>query len=333
MESPTAKSVLQAIESNTIVGESSVFAIFHELTAILCNEPNVLSLVGPTIICGDVHGQLDDVLELFATALDLNVSAIALPGEYEAILASDKQFLFLGDYVDRGHYSLNTFLYLACLKILKPEKFYLLRGNHECQEVSFQYGLYSECLLNYGHSHVWTGCLGVFNYLPIAAVVDGLLFAVHGGLSPEVPYVYLISDSDRRKDVKREGAISDLLWSDPAEVESWRFNVGRGAGVYFGKKHLQEFLRVNKLKNMVRAHQEVQAGYSASFPSEDKTKRLQYVLYTVWSAPNYAYRLGNKATVLKFDFSEKDMFDFKEFGPRKQRFEVQDPPVARRYFA
>jgi diadenosine tetraphosphatase ApaH/serine/threonine PP2A family protein phosphatase len=168
--------------------------------------------------------------------------------------------------------------------------------------------------------------------LPIAAVVDGLLFAVHGGLSPELPYVYLISDLDRRKDVKPEGAISDLVWSDPSEVESWKPNVGRGAGVYFGKKHFHEFLRVNGLKNMVRAHELVMAGHLASFASEEKTKRLQYVLYTVWSAPNYQYKSGNKATVLKFDFSERDMFDFKEFHPREQRFDVPDPSVAPRYF-
>jgi hypothetical protein len=140
------------------------------------------------------------------------------PREWAAVCASARRFLFLGDYVDRGHHSLSTFLYLACLKIKAPDRIHLLRGNHESRQVSQTYGPYTECLLNSGHAQVWAFANEVFDLLPFAAVVSGRFFAVHGGLSPSLPYVCMISELDRRGEIPDEGPITDAAAERPARA-------------------------------------------------------------------------------------------------------------------
>jgi hypothetical protein len=158
----------------------------------------VLSLTSPLKVCEDLQGQFDDLLELFSISLKLTSDSIpgrnGLPHEFPAILSSDQNFLFLGDSVDRGHHSFNTFFSLICLKLKSPDPFFLLRGNHESRQISRTYGLYQECLIHYGHGQIWTFCNSVFDHFPIAAVINGSLFAVQGGLSPDLPSVYLISE-------------------------------------------------------------------------------------------------------------------------------------------
>lgn len=239
---------------------------------ILMEESNVQSIASPVTICGDIHGQFYDLLELFRTSGGVQ----------------NTNHVFLGDFVDRGHYSLETFTYLLVLKARYPDKMTLLRGNHESRQITQVYGFYDECLNKYGNVNVWRACTRVFDLLSVAALIDNTILCVHGGLSPEVRTIDQIRTIDRQQEVPHQGAFCDLVWSDPDEVDSWQTSP-RGAGYLFGQRQTDEFIELNGIDLIARAHQLVLEGLRYQF--DDK-------LVTVWSAPNYCYRCGNVAAVL-----------------------------------
>ena len=195
----------------------------------------------------------------------------------------------MGDFVDRGFNSVETFLFLLALKVRWPDRVTLLRGNHESRQVTQVYGFYDECLRKYGSVNVWRTCTELFDYLPLCAVVEQRVFCVHGGLSPALSTLDQIRCIDRRQEIPAEGAMADLLWSDPEEgISGWGFSP-RGAGYVFGADVVREFLARNTLSLVARAHQLVMEGYKSWFGG---------TLVTVWSAPNYVYRCGNVASML-----------------------------------
>ena len=287
--------------------EASVTKIFLKLTEILYQEGNVQPLSAPIIICGDIHGQLYDLFELFRVS-----------GGPES-----NRYLFLGDYVDRGYYSLETFLYLAALKLKYPDHIYLLRGNHECRQVNQLYGFYEECMTIYGHSGLYKLANDVFDLLPIAALISNRIFCVHGGLSPHIRHIDQINcEIERQGELPSKGPFADLTWSDPFDIETWDQNQ-RGAGYLFGKRPTHEFCHNNKIELICRAHQIAMSGFQYHFNEKQ--------LVTIWSAPNYMYRSGNDASVLKVDQNfKREFITFKAVPDSKRVIPDDQQPI---YFA
>lgn len=288
----------------------------------------------------------------------------------------DTNYLFMGDFVDRGFYSLETFLLLLSLKVRYPDRITLIRGNHESRQITTVYGFYDECLRKYGSANVWRYCCDVFDYLALGAIVlgasnnlgssaapvsesidtdyvdqnieievcgaegqvisryprrqndsiepnissspssqskppsartgppgsgatgnsggtvgnpSGAVLCVHGGLSPLVDTIDKIRLLDRKQEVPHEGAMCDLLWSDPDEIDGWGLSP-RGAGFLFGADIVKVFNHHNDLSLIARAHQLVMEGFKEMFDAS---------IVTVWSAPNYCYRCGNVAALLE----------------------------------
>ena len=204
-------------------------------------------------------------------------------------------YVFLGDYVDRGHNSVETLTLLLILKSKFPDRITLLRGNHESRQITQVYGFYDEVVRKYGNPNVWRFCTDLFDSLTLAAVVDGRIFCVHGGLSPDVKHIDQIRLLSRVLEIPHEGAFGDLVWSDPEDIDGWEVNP-RGAGWLFGSNVVDEFNHVNDVDLVARAHQLVMDGFSYVYPS-------RRTCCTVWSAPNYCYRCGNIASVLQISAS------------------------------
>jgi diadenosine tetraphosphatase ApaH/serine/threonine PP2A family protein phosphatase len=318
--------------------ERQVVRLLLRLMEVLNQENNVLLVPSPIYLVGDIHGQLDDLLWMFQLvgavepiiqdpSVRPNMPVHHRPGTFR----HEKHFLFMGDYVDRGHHSLNTFLYLAALKLEFPQSVYLLRGNHESRQVSNRYGFYHEIILNYGHAGLWMVCNDVFDLLPMAALVDHDVFCVHGGLSPAIPMIEKISLLDRQVEIPQSGPLADLCWSDPENVSAWR-ETSMGAGYLFGRNETTKFTRINRLDFVARSHQLAQAGYAEYF---GHTPEREYRLITICSAPNYCYKSGNEAAImaLRIKAQEKELIVYHEADKSCKIIPPEDErPVANQYF-
>ncbi|KYK59501.1 hypothetical protein DCS_00631 [Drechmeria coniospora] len=338
-----------------LIPEAHVRELCHRARELLIEEGNVVTVAAPVTICGDIHGQFHDLMELFRVGGDV----------------PDTNYLFMGDFVDRGFYSLESFLLLLCLKVRYPDRMTLIRGNHESRQITTVYGFYDECLRKYGSANVWRYCCDVFDYLALGAIIlgassqfssnkeeedteievcdqdgdimsrfhrkggehegdavdgangangtheatrpadrtgppgtgasgdsngsvgnpAGAVLCVHGGLSPLIDTVDKIRLIDRKQEVPHEGAMCDLLWSDPDDIDGWGLSP-RGAGFLFGSDIVKVFNHRNDLSMIARAHQLVMEGFKEMFDAS---------IVTVWSAPNYCYRCGNVAAVLELE--------------------------------
>lgn len=188
---------------------------------------------------GDIHGQYSDLLRLFGKG--------GFPPE--------ANYLFLGDYVDRGRQSLETICLLLAYKIKYPENFFMLRGNHEAASINRIYGFYDECKRRY-NVKLWRVFADCFNCLPVAAIVDEKILCMHGGLSPHLANLDLIKNIARPTDVPESGLLCDLLWSDPGRMNlpEWEIN-DRGVSFTFSATVVSEFLSNHDLDLICRAHQ------------------------------------------------------------------------------
>merc|ERR1719209_2806529 len=197
-------------------------------------------------------------------------------------------YLFLGDYVDRGKQSLETVCLLLAYKIMYPENFFLLRGNHECASINRIYGFYDECKRRY-NIKLWKTFTDCFNCLPVAAIVDEKIFCCHGGLSPDLQSMEQIRRIMRPTDVPDQGLLCDLLWSDPdKDTMGWGEN-DRGVSFTFGAEVVAKFLHKHDFDLICRAHQVVEDGY------EFFAKRQ---LVTLFPAPNYCGEFDNAGAMM-----------------------------------
>ena len=256
-------------------------------------ESNVHSVRCPVTIVGDIHGQFHDLMELFRIG--------GFP--------PDTNYLFLGDYVDRGYFSVEVASLLIALKVRYPERVTILRGNHESRQITQVYGFYDECMRKYNSPNIWRNFTDLFDFMPITAVVENSILCMHGGLSPTIETLDDIRKLDRVQEVPHEGPMCDLLWSDPDDRQGWGISP-RGAGYTFGQDVSTQFNHTNGLKLVARAHQLVMDGYNWSHERN---------VVTIFSAPNYCYRCGNQAAIMELDESMK--YTFLQFEPAPRRGE------------
>lgn len=257
--------MVESLRRGETLTEAELKAVCDLVKDILIEENNVQHVAAPVTVCGDIHGQFADLLELFRVS-----------GE-----PPETSYIFLGDYVDRGRNSVETIHLLLCLKARYPDRITLLRGNHESRQISQVYGFYEESLNKYGSANAWKWCIDVFDHFTISCLVDEKIFCVHGGLSPLIRTVDQVHIIDRVQEVPQEGPFCHLLWSDPDDaIEGWNVSP-RGAGFTFGSRVVEEFNHINDLAMVARAHQLIMEGYKFHFNKQ---------LVTVWSAPNYCFR-------------------------------------------
>ncbi|KAK2522824.1 hypothetical protein Q9233_010183 [Columba guinea] len=257
---------------NVQLQENEIRGLCLKSREIFLSQPILLELEAPLKICGDIHGQYYDLLRLF---------------EYGGF-PPESNYLFLGDYVDRGKQSLETICLLLAYKIKYPENFFLLRGNHECASINRIYGFYDECKRRY-NIKLWKTFTDCFNCLPIAAIVDEKIFCCHGGLSPDLQSMEQIRRIMRPTDVPDQGLLCDLLWSDPdKDVLGWGEN-DRGV---------------------------VEDGY------EFFAKRQ---LVTLFSAPNYCGEFDNAGAMMSVD--ETLMCSFQILKPAEKKKPNSSRPV------
>ncbi|KGO68902.1 Serine/threonine-specific protein phosphatase/bis(5-nucleosyl)-tetraphosphatase [Penicillium italicum] len=280
------------------LSEEQALWIIHAGTQVLKAEPNLLEMDAPITVCGDVHGQYYDLMKLFEVGGD----------------PSETRYLFLGDYVDRGYFSIECVLYLWALKIWYPNSLWLLRGNHECRHLTDYFTFKLECKHKYSE-RIYEACLESFCALPLAAVMNKQFLCIHGGLSPELHTLEDIKAIDRFREPPTHGLMCDILWADPLEEfgqektgDFFIHNSVRGCSYFFSYPAACAFLEKNNLLSIIRAHEAQDAGYrmyrktrTTGFPS----------VMTIFSAPNYLDVYNNKAAVLKY---ENNVMNIRQFN-------------------
>ncbi len=273
---------------------ADVEGLVTDCAAICANQPALLELEAPIQIVGDIHGQFHDLLRLF--------DHCGFPPE--------ANYLFLGDYVDRGKNGLECVCLLLAYKIKYPENFFLLRGNHECATINRIYGFYDECKKRY-NIKTWKKFQDVFNVLPFAAIVDEKIFCIHAGISPDLENMGQIKSIPRPTEVPDAGLMCDLLWSDPeADMSGWAEN-DRGVSYTFGADVVGKFLEKHNFDLVVRAHQVVEDGYEFFADRQ---------LVTLFSAPNYCGEFDNAGAVMAVDESLMCSFRILKPAEKKTKF-------------
>lgn len=287
MRKPHGHNSQRSLKDKLPLSTQEIKFILGRARSIFLEQPTLLRLSPPVKIVGDIHGQFHDLIRIF--------NSCGYPPY--------TNYLFLGDYVDRGYKSLETILLLLCYKIKYPENFFMLRGNHESANITKIYGFYDECKrrlpLISGSHKLWKNFIDVFNTLPIAATINDKIFCIHGGLSPDLNDLKQIENIKRPTDIPDKGLLADLLWSDPDplmktfSISNWPKN-DRGVSYCFGKKHVDYFLSKFNMDLIVRGHMVVEDGY-------EFFNRRKFV--TIFSAPNYCGEFNNYGAIMGVDKS------------------------------
>ncbi|ELP91617.1 serine/threonine protein phosphatase 2B catalytic subunit gamma isoform, putative [Entamoeba invadens IP1] len=293
-------------EKGGVITTNSFTALIKNVTPLFVQEDNLIKTSGDAVVFGDIHGQYFDFMaELDAIGEDVDTHKL----------------LFLGDYVDRGEYSCEVLITLLCLKYNSPDTVYLLRGNHETQDMTMTYGFHTECQWKYNEL-IYTALLEVFQALPLAILLDtscGTFFICHGGLSPDLNSCEDVNRLTRFTEPGEVGLLTDLLWADPVpadeekDLSTYTFgdNEERQCSCYFGQRAVEDFIDTNKLAGILRGHQCVEEGFQTNFERNGKP-----LCFTVFSAPGYyddnkaaVFILGDGGVNIKL-FGEEDMTQY-----------------------
>ncbi|KAK8847554.1 serine/threonine-protein phosphatase 2B catalytic subunit A1 [Kwoniella newhampshirensis] len=278
--------------------EEQALYILEKGGEILRSEPNLLEVDAPITVCGDIHGQYYDLMKLFEVGGN----------------PAETRYLFLGDYVDRGYFSIECVLYLWSLKMWYPDTLFLLRGNHECRHLTDYFTFKLECKHKYSET-IYNACMESFCNLPLAAIMNKQFLCIHGGLSPELHTLDDLRSINRFREPPTQGLMCDILWADPLEDfgsektnETFLHNHVRGCSYFFTYNAACQFLERNNLLSIIRAHEAQDAGYRMY--RKTKTTGFPSVM-TIFSAPNYLDVYSNKAAVLKY---ESNVMNIRQFN-------------------
>jgi serine/threonine-protein phosphatase 2B catalytic subunit len=299
---PDWKLIKSHLASGGFVSRKAAIYLISQCKFLFQKEPAIIEIYDPVTIVGDIHGQLYDLLFILDRCSFIS-----------------ENILFLGDYVDRGKFSVEVVLMLFALKINFPRRIILIRGNHESRLMTSHFSFRKEMIYKYD-LEVYDMIMESFDCLPLACIVNNEIFAVHGGISPFMHFLKDVQGVDRFVEPPSKGILCDLLWADPEDDENrnsnFSENKSRGCSVRFGMKAVKTFLKSNKLKTIIRAHQVQPEGYK--FHSWlDKPGCIPVI--TVFSAANYCETIGNRGAFLSINDS---VVKIKQFNSNPQPFDL-----------
>jgi protein phosphatase len=249
--------------------------LFHVARDLFELEPTLLRLAAPCVVVGDIHGQILDLFRILNT--------FGAPGRLT--------YLFLGDLVDRGEFSIEALVTVFLLKVLHPERVFLIRGNHEFNALCSHCGFMSQMHEFFQTGSLYDDAVRAFSQIPLAALIGQSTLCVHGGIGPSVLTASSVEWLTRPIDDFGDDILDSLVWSDPdAAIDGFAPSQSRGVGYAFGGAALAAFLEESHLTLLVRAHECVPDGARESFGGR---------LVTVFSASNYCGLMGNHAAVLE----------------------------------
>lgn len=303
---PDYKFLMKHFKREGRLKEDQLIRIIEMADEIMTKEPNMLNVDVPATVVGDIHGQFYDLLGMFEMCGD----------------PSDTQYLFLGDYVDRGDRSIEVLILLYAMKVNYPTNVWLLRGNHESKRMTAYFTFQKECLCRYS-SNLYSKSIKSFRSLPLCAVLNKQFFCVHAGISSDLWDLEDVNTKINRfrDDFPSKGLFCDLMWSDPYDEydeennnaddddfeDLFSFNYERRCSVFYSYRAVEAFLNHNSLLSVVRGHQPQDSGYRiykinemTNFPT----------LITLFSAPNYCGTYNNMAAVLVYN---GESFNIKQF--------------------
>ena len=259
----------------------------------MITEPNVVEISAPITICSSIQGHFFDLLEIFKIAEN----------------PPNSNYLFLGNNVNNGFYSLECITLLLCLKVRYPKRIFLMRGKYDDKTISFNYGFYDECLTKYGNSKVYNYVVDVFNYFPLCAKIENQIFCVNSGLSHEINTIDEINSLERIKEIPEEGPITDLLYNEPGD-NFYGFSYTKGFGcLFFGYEITRNFNETNKCKYMIIG------------PKLYSYKGYEWLqdnqLCSIFSSSNFCNRYRNKGAVMIIDeYLENKILQF--YSPKEK---------------
>ena len=244
-------------------------------------------------VCGDIHGQYYDLLNIF---------------ELNGVPSKENPYLFNGDFIDRGSFSVEVIMCLLSWKVCLPNHFFMSRGNHETKNLNKLYGFEGEVKAKYDLK-VYDLFSELFCYMPLSHCINKKVFVTHGGLFAKNGVTLDdIRKTNRTKEPGDEGIMCECLWSDPCD-QNGRHPSKRGVGVMFGPDVTEKFLQENQLKLVVRSHEVKPDGYEYQKGGK---------CLTVFSAPNYCDQMGNKGAYIRFKGADME--------PQITSFEKVDHP-------
>jgi serine/threonine-protein phosphatase 2B catalytic subunit len=284
---PDWKVIKDHLQKEGRIAKEDVIRLVNDANKLFKAEGNLIYLEDPLNVVGDIHGQFYDAIKIFEIGGD----------------PSDTKYLFLGDFVDRGAFSIEVLVLLYSVKVNYPKTVVMLRGNHECRQMTTYFNFRAECLYKYDQE-IYDMFMDSFDLMPLSCIINGKFIAVHGGISPELKTIEDIKKIDRFKEPPKQGIFCDLLWSDPVENEhgicesTFRGNDVRGCSYFYGSEAVNKFLDQNNLLSIIRAHEAQLDG----FKMHTWTGKSDFpMVITIFSAPNYCDVYNNKGALIQFN--------------------------------